>query len=223
VPRAGQRRARTLAFLIEAAPEDGLPHARLLWVAAAMAASQNDYKAIGALSQESLRIGTLLKDAEVVGWSTTYQAVARWFAGDLAEAARLNESALSLARLMQLSQLELAALNLLAYVSLTTGDLDRVVELGGQGLEKSQVCGELWVRSLLLNVMSQAIWQRGDRRRAEALAQEGTSCCHALVTGSASRSFSRRWHGWRSSGMRTSGQPRSSGLPSTRVMRLPCR
>jgi predicted ATPase/DNA-binding CsgD family transcriptional regulator len=171
---------RILAALIEVTPPDSLPRARLLWVAAAMAASQNDYKAVGALSQESLRIGTLLKDAEVVGWSTTYQAVAHWFAGELTEATRLNESALSLASLMQLLQLELAALNLLAYVSLTSGDLDRVVELGGQGLEKSQACGELWVRSLLLNVMSQAIWQRGDGRRAEALAQEGTMCSHAL-------------------------------------------
>jgi len=33
---------------------------------------------------------------------------------------------------------------------------------------------------LLLNVMSQASWQRGERRHAEALAQEGATCNHAL-------------------------------------------
>ncbi len=81
---------------------------------------------------------------------------------------------------MQLAQLELAALNLLAHVSLTSGDLDRVIELGGQGLEKSKARGELWLRSLLLNSMSQASWQQGETRPAEALAREGASCCHAL-------------------------------------------
>jgi non-specific serine/threonine protein kinase len=145
-----------------------------------MATSQNDYEASCALALESLRLGTLLKDAEVVGWSSIYVAIARWFAGDLAEAARLNQSALSLSRLMQLPQLELAALNLLAYVSLASGELDRVAEFGGQGLEKSKACGELWLRALLLNVMSQASWQRGERQCAEALAQDGASCDHAL-------------------------------------------
>jgi predicted ATPase/DNA-binding CsgD family transcriptional regulator len=171
---------RVLASLIEVTPEDSLPRARLLWMAASMATSQNDYEASCALALESLRIGTLLKDAEVVGWSLIYVTIARWFAGDLAEAARLNQSALSLARVMQLPQLELAALNLLAYVSLASGELDRVAEVGGQGLEKSEARGELWLRALLLNVMSQASWQRGERRRAEALAREGASCNHAL-------------------------------------------
>jgi predicted ATPase/DNA-binding CsgD family transcriptional regulator len=171
---------RVLASLIEVTPEDSIPRARLLWVAAAMATSQNDYEASCALASESLRLGTLLKDAEVVGWSLIYVTISRWFAGDVAEAARLNQSALSLARVMQLPQLELATLNLLAYISFASGDLDRVAELGGQGLEKSRARGELWLRALLLNVMSQASWQRGERRRAEALAQEGASCDHAL-------------------------------------------
>jgi DNA-binding CsgD family transcriptional regulator len=121
-----------------------------------------------------------LKDVGLVGWSLIYVTIARWFAGDLAEATRLNQSALSLARLMQLSQLELAALNLLAYVSLASGELDRAVELAGQGLAISRARGELWIRALLLNVMSQATWQRGERQRAEALAQEGASCNQAL-------------------------------------------
>jgi DNA-binding CsgD family transcriptional regulator len=171
---------RVLASLIEVTPEDSLPRARLLWVAAAMATSQNDYEASCALALESLRLGTLLKDAEVVGWSLIYVTIARWFGGGVAEAARLNQSALSLSRLMQLPQLELAALNLFAYVSLARGELDRVAEFGGQGLENSKARGELWLRALLLNVTSQASWQQGERRRAEALAQEGASCNHAL-------------------------------------------
>jgi predicted ATPase/DNA-binding CsgD family transcriptional regulator len=171
---------RVLAALIETTAEDSLPRACLLWVAAAMAASQNDYEASPLLSLESLRIGTLLKDAEVVGWSLTYVAVARFFGGDLAEATRLSESALSLARVMQLPRVELAALDLLAYVFLASGDLDQALEFGGQGLDKSRTCGELWVRTLLLNVMSQASWRRGENQRAKVLAQEGASCSHAL-------------------------------------------
>jgi hypothetical protein len=49
---------RVLAALIEAAPANSIPRARLLWVAASMALSQNDYDASAALSEESLRIGT---------------------------------------------------------------------------------------------------------------------------------------------------------------------
>jgi predicted ATPase/DNA-binding CsgD family transcriptional regulator len=171
---------RVLASLIELAPQDSLPRARLQWVAAAMATTQNDNEASSALSQESRRIGTLLKDVDVVGWSTAYAAIACWFAGDLAEATRLTDAALSLARLMQLPQLELGALNLLAYISLTSGDLDRSAELGNQGLEISRGRGELWCRSKLLNVMAQTCWERDDRPRAEALAREGASCSHKL-------------------------------------------
>src|SRR5262249_6918925 len=46
--------------------------------------------------------------------------------------------------------------------------------------ELSQGRGELWERCFLLNVMSQVIWQRGDKQRAETLAREGISCAHAL-------------------------------------------
>jgi non-specific serine/threonine protein kinase len=171
---------RVLAALIDVTLVDSLPRARLLWVAASMATTQNDYGACATLSQESLRIGKLVKDAEVVGWSLTYLALGRWFAGDLAEAIRVNQEALALARSMELSRLELAALNLLTYISLTSGELDRVLELGGQALEKSTARGELWARSYLLNVVSQATWQRGETQRAEALARVGASCSKEL-------------------------------------------
>jgi hypothetical protein len=81
---------------------------------------------------------------------------------------------------MQLSRLELGALNLLTEVSLASGELDRVLELGAQGLDISKARGELWIRSILLNAMSQASWQQGERQRVEALARECASCSHAL-------------------------------------------
>jgi DNA-binding CsgD family transcriptional regulator len=81
---------------------------------------------------------------------------------------------------MDLSQLELGALNTLTYVSLTCGELDRVVDLGETGLQASKARGELWARSYLLNALAQATWQRGERQHAEALAREGASCSRAL-------------------------------------------
>ena len=171
---------RILASLTDMTPPESLPRARLLWARASVAGPQNDYSACAALSEESLRIGKLVKDAEVVGWSLTYLAVARWFAGNAAEATRLSQEAVSLARSMDLPWLELGALNLLISITLTSGELDRVLELGSEALEMSKARGELWVRSLLLNVMSQASWQQGERQRAEALAREGTRCSHEL-------------------------------------------
>jgi predicted ATPase/DNA-binding CsgD family transcriptional regulator len=171
---------RVLDSLTDVTPPESLPRARLLLVTASVASTQNDYQATAAMTQESLRIGRLLKDAEVVGWSLTYRAVACFFAGDLTEAARLTREAISLARSMQLSRLELGALNLLTDISLARGELDHVLELGAQALDISRARGELWVRSLLLNAMSRASWQRGERQRAEALAREGASCGHAL-------------------------------------------
>jgi predicted ATPase/DNA-binding CsgD family transcriptional regulator len=174
---------RILASLTDVTPPESLPRARLLWVTASVAAVQNDYDACATLSEASLRLGRLLKDAEVVGQSLAYLAVARWFAGNAAEATRLSQEAISLARSMDLSRLELGALNLLTYVSLTSGELDRVLELGGDALEKSKARGELWIRSMLLNVMSQARWQQGEGQHAEVLAREGAWCSHALEDG----------------------------------------
>src|SRR5262249_23608693 len=89
---------RVLTSLADVTPETSLPRAQLLWVAAVMAASQNDYDASAELSGESLRIGTQLKDAEVVGWSLIHAAMPRWVAGDLEEPLNMFQSAISLAR-----------------------------------------------------------------------------------------------------------------------------
>jgi non-specific serine/threonine protein kinase len=171
---------RVVSSLIDVTPQESLPRARLLWVAATMAISQNDYDACAALSEQSLRIATLLKDAELVGWSLNYLASARWIAGDPAEAARLCEATLTLATLMHLPQLELGSLNQLATVVLYNGEVDRALELGSQCLQQSMACGELWVRGYVLNFLAQAEWSRGDRRHGEALAREAATCKHAV-------------------------------------------
>jgi hypothetical protein len=137
---------RTLSSMAELAPEDSLPRARLLWVAAVMASSQNDYEACPALSEESLRIGTAVRDVEVVAWSLVMAAMPRWVDGDLNGALQQFESALSLTRLMRLEKAELNILNILCGIWTATGDLDRAVEAGEQSLAISENSGALWVR-----------------------------------------------------------------------------
>jgi predicted ATPase/DNA-binding CsgD family transcriptional regulator len=171
---------RMLTSLAELAPDDSLPRARLLWVAAVMAASQNDYAACAPLSDESLRIGTEVKDVEVVAWSLVMAAMARWAGGDLAGALQQLESALSLAQLMRVEQAELDILNTLCAISIATGELARAVEFGEQGLDLSKNSGELWVRGFTLNFLAQASWLRCERPRAEALAREAVVCKHAI-------------------------------------------
>ncbi|HEX8859292.1 MAG TPA: LuxR C-terminal-related transcriptional regulator [Actinomycetes bacterium] len=171
---------RVLASLAESAPERSLARARLLWVASVMAASQNDYDACAALSGESLRIGTDVRDVEVVAWSLIEGAVPRWIEGDLAGAADRFASALWLARLMQVEQAELNAMNTLCGISTARGELDRAVEVGERCLAMSRERGELWVRGFVLNFLAQATWLRGDRPRGEALAREGIACKHAV-------------------------------------------
>src|SRR5262249_9918656 len=90
---------RVLTSPAELAPENSISRARLLWVASVMAVSQNDYDTCAALSDESLRIGTEVKDVEVVAWSLDQGAMSRWVGGDLEGATQQLESALSLARL----------------------------------------------------------------------------------------------------------------------------
>jgi hypothetical protein len=66
-----------------------------------MAFCQNDYDACAALSEESLRIATEVKDVEAVGRSLILRAMPFWAQGDTAAAAKRAESALSLAKLMR--------------------------------------------------------------------------------------------------------------------------
>jgi hypothetical protein len=145
-----------------------------------MAASQNDYDAAAELSDESLRIGTETKDVEAVAWSLIEGAIPRWMDGDIAAVTERFESALSLARLMGVEQAEVNALQTLCGILITSGDLNRAVELGKQSLAMSKDRGELWARGYTLNFLAQAYWLRGDRRHGEELAREAAQCKHAV-------------------------------------------
>ena len=167
---------RVLTSLADLAPENSLPRARLLWVAAVMATNQNDTDACRALSAESLRIGTEVKDVEVTAWSLLVAAIPRWLDGDLAGATEQIDSALSLARLMHLNHVELNALDALCPLLAARGELDRAVDVGEQGLALSQDRGELWMRGYLLTFLAQATWRQGHQVHAEALAREAATC-----------------------------------------------
>jgi predicted ATPase/DNA-binding CsgD family transcriptional regulator len=171
---------RVLTSLAELAPEDSVPRGRLLWVAAIMAMSANDYDACAALGEESLRIGTAARDVEVVAWALTVVAVPRLLNGDLAGAKEQVEPALTLARLMGLDHVEMTGPNTLFPILIAAGEIDRVIEIGESATALTGERGESWCRGYQLDYLARACWLRGDRERAEALAREAAVCKHAV-------------------------------------------
>ena len=171
---------RVLTSLAGLAPEDSIHRARLLWVAAAMAISQNDYDACAALSEESLRIGTAARDVEVVGWALIRSSVARYRHGDLASAKEQVEEALSLARLMHLDRVELLGHSTLCSILIASGEIDRAIEVGERGVALSKERGESWCLGFHLIFLAQATWLRGDQVKAEALARDAVTCKHTV-------------------------------------------
>jgi predicted ATPase/DNA-binding CsgD family transcriptional regulator len=171
---------RVLVSLAGLAPEDSVPRARLLGVAAVMAMSVNDYQACAALGEESLRIATAAKDVEVVGWALTMLAVPRFSDGDRVGAQEQVELALSLARLMRLDQVETTASSTLCTILIANGEIERAIELGEQDVALFEGRGESWRRGYQLDFLGRAYWLRGDRDRAETLAREAVVCKHAV-------------------------------------------
>jgi predicted ATPase/DNA-binding CsgD family transcriptional regulator len=171
---------RLLTAPTELAPENSLARARLLLVSSSMALGQNDHEGCTTLSEESFRIATEVRDVEVTALSLIGRATSLWMAGDTAAAAELAESALSLARMMHLERAELDATDTLCGILVTSGELNRAIEMGEQGLAQSKSRGELWLRGYLLIFLAQANWLRGDRERGEALAHEAVACKHAV-------------------------------------------
>ena len=171
---------RMLGSLSELARESPASRARLLLVSASVSTAQNDYDGCAALSEESFRIATDIRDVEVTAWVLNLRAIPLWHAGDTAAAAELAESALWLARMMHVEWAELNAADTLCGILVASGELARAIEVGEQGLAKSRHRGELWTRGYLLNFLAQAHWLRGDQERGDALAREAVACKHAL-------------------------------------------
>ena len=171
---------RVVTSLVELAPEDSRPRARLLWVAASLATFQNDMDTCAELSRESLRIGTLLNDAEPIASSLLLLALPLVMKGKSVEAVEQAQSAVSLARSTLAQPFDLLATAVASEICLWAGQLDRAIELGEHGLAICRARGELFTRGYFLNYLSQARWQQGERRLAEALAKEGVASKHAL-------------------------------------------
>jgi len=173
---------RMLASLCQLADRDSLPRAEGLWVGATLAVVHNEYDAAAGMLGESLRIGQAVGNLEVIGQSIIYLAVIAWVQGRMEEAAAQLESALALARPTH-RDLMLGALNLKAYMEMSNGHPDRVLNPGEEAIALSRESGELWVRGMLLNAVSQARWQQGQSQLAEELIREGVAIKHALHDG----------------------------------------
>jgi len=171
---------RMVMAMIELTPDDSLPQARLLWVAAGLASAQNDDVARRTLSEESLRIGRRLKDSEVIAWALIWRAISHWAEGEPTRGVELAETAMSLGRMLQSQPVVLGAMTTLVAIRTGSGELQAAVKLGEEALILSEESGEIWQRGYLLNFLSLASWQRGDHRRAEEQAKEAVTCNHGL-------------------------------------------
>jgi len=173
---------RTLASLCELTADDSLSRGEGLWVGATLAVVQNDFDAAEQMLKESLRIGRLVGDLDVIGQSTLYLGVIAWVQGRLEEAAAQVRAALELARPASPS-IAIGALNMQASLAMASGRPDQVIDPGEEALALSRESGELWVRGMLLNALSLARWQQGESHLAEALARESVATKHALHDG----------------------------------------
>jgi predicted ATPase/DNA-binding CsgD family transcriptional regulator len=171
---------RVVTSVSDAAPENSQARARLLVLVAILALLQNDWDAGEALGGEIRRMATLLKDHELMAWSLEAEALPLFMSGRAAEAIERGESAVSLARTMQDRPLNLTVTASFCPVLVAAGQLDRAVELGEPALADSRERGEMWARGYLLNALCQVRWRQGDTELAEAMAQEGAACKHAV-------------------------------------------
>ena len=171
---------RVLTAIMEGTAGDSLARARLLVMVAAMAVLQNDFGAASACAPEIRRMATALKDSELMAWSLIAEALPLSVAGELADAIKKGEAAVSLTRLMQDQPLDLMVTASFCPVLVVAGQLDRTIELAEPCLTASRRRGEFWARGYLLNSICQAQWQQGQAQLAEASAREGAACKHAL-------------------------------------------
>jgi DNA-binding CsgD family transcriptional regulator len=171
---------RVLTAIAEGTAEDSRPRARLLVLVAAMAVLQNDFGAASACAPEIRRTATGLKDSELMAWSLIAEALPLSVAGELAEAIKKGEAAVSLARLMQDQPLDLMVTASFCPVLVVADQLDRTIELAEPCLTASREGGEFWARGYLLNSICQVQWRQGQAQLAEASAREGAACKHAL-------------------------------------------
>ena len=171
---------RVLGSLIDLTPEESLIRGQGLWVAAIFALVLNDYLDARRLAEEGLRIGRRLGNAEITACSLDYLGIVAWAEGNISEADSLVSSALELARTTGNPCIALGMMDELCGIRLSAGHVDGALTIGEEALAISVESGELWVRGYVLNFLSQARWQRGEAKLAEALAQEAVAHKHAL-------------------------------------------
>jgi DNA-binding CsgD family transcriptional regulator len=108
-------------------------------------------------------------------------AMPRLHAGDLTDAKERVESALTLARLMHLDQVEMTGLSTLSPILLASGEIDRAIEIAERDGALSEARGDSWHRGYQLDYLARAYWLRGAREQAEALAREAVVWGRAMT------------------------------------------
>jgi non-specific serine/threonine protein kinase len=171
---------RVLTTLALACEEDSVPRLQFLTAASIMANSQNDVEALRFLSRESLRIAMALDDTAPKAWSLAWLGISLAGMGEISEAVAAAETALSVARALQVEPAELLAIAVLCNILPHVGQAERALELGDEGLAISQRRGELWARGYILMATAQVLWRDDRRDIAEQRARAGAVAKHDL-------------------------------------------
>jgi len=174
---------RVILSLLERIPTDSVALAHGLFLTATLAWSQGDRAEAGRAAEESVRIGRLLNDDDVVSRALVTLGVVRWLDQRTPEALGLLTEAVELAKKSNNWKNVLAGLAGLCGVLLAAGDLNGAAAAGDEALAVSVESGELWVRGIVLGLLAEARWRLEDWDRAVAALREGVACKHALDDG----------------------------------------
>jgi len=171
---------RVIRSLLERATPESLARARGLFLTSTLAWSQGDLAEAISTAEESLHIGRLLGDDDVVSRVLVTLGIVTWVDGRRAEAFELLTDALELARKSSNWKNIIAAQSGLCGVLLAAGDVEGAAAAGEGAVTLSLGAGELWVRGIVLGLLAEARWRLGDWDRAMAALRDGVACKHAL-------------------------------------------
>lgn len=171
---------RLIGSLLERVAPDSGPRARALFLASTMAWAQGDYSDARWAAEESVRIGRLMGDDELVSPALVTLSILTYLDQRTTEAADLLTTAVELANRSNDWQTGLRGRCLLLSLLLASGDAGRAAAVGEEVVAMSRESGEVWVRGMALQLLADALWRLGKCERAIATLKEAIGYKHAL-------------------------------------------
>jgi len=168
---------RALAADTEPSPE----RTKALWADGWIAAMQSDTGHALSVLEECADLAREFDDETTLGHATQFIGLAKWFQGELSEAAQAHEQALAHYRHAgAVNSLTAVALSRLGTIVATLGDTERAVALCQECIALCQARGEQWARSWGLRHLAFARWLQHDLPQVIAHTKEALRLKSAL-------------------------------------------